>query len=352
MDCVAFGETLANIRGQSSLLGNLDERAVEIAVVLPLLSRVGWDTGNMAEVYPQSRVDSGLRKVDYELKVGAESQALVEVKRWRHPLKEGEQKQLADYCFQAKPKLAVLTSGSRWIFYLPPTRAKDAKLRPFLDFDITTLEPDKVQENFESFLARGKFSTKSAAAKVVEEAKRRLEEVEGTEKAFRRMTEAWNSLTEDPQPLLAFIEGITDPHPSEEQVEQFLESVGVSFLVHQVSTKPDPPTPSKPYSFTFREESEILVKSEWGRLLVELCLLIRKDYPDKFSQTLLEMGNWFTESPPASGRWPKRIGDTGIYARYGDGNDIKNRCTVLLEKFGYPTPALTIKLNSGEEVSL
>ncbi len=239
------------------------------------------------------------------------------------------------------------------MFYLPPTQRKDAKLRMFLDFDITSLDQTEVQENFERFLAREKFSTKSSAAKVVGEAKRRLEEIEGTEKAFRRMTEAWDSLTENPQPLLAFIEAITDPHPSEEQVEQFLESVGVSSLVHKVpTTRPNGPPPPNPYSFTFREESEILVKSEWGRLLVELCLLIHKDHPDKFSQTLLEMGNWFTESPPASGNWPKRIGDTGIYARFGDGNDIRNRCTVLLEKFGYPSPVLTIKLNNGEVITL
>ena len=321
-------------------------------MVLPLLSRVGWDTGNITEVYPQARVDSGLKKVDYELKVGGESQVLVEVKRWRHPLKEGEEKQLAGYCHQAKPKLAVLTSGSRWMLYLPPTRAKDAKLQLFLDFDVTSLDQTEVQENFERFLAREKFSTKSSAAKVVGEAKMRYEEIEGTEKAFQRMTEAWNSLTEEPQPLLAFIEAITDPHPSEEQVEQFLESVRVSSLVNKVTTGTGTDSPGKPYSFTFREESEILVKSQWGRLLVELCLLIHKDHPDKFGQTLLGMGNWFTESPPASGNWPKRIGDTGIYARFGDGNDIRNRCTVLLEKFGYPSPALTIKLNSGEVITL
>ncbi len=87
MDCVTFGDTLANIiQGQSPILGNLDERAVEIAVVLPLLSRVGWDTGNMAEVYPQSKVDAGLKKVDYALQVDGVARVLAEVKSWNRPL--------------------------------------------------------------------------------------------------------------------------------------------------------------------------------------------------------------------------------------------------------------------------
>ena len=351
MSAKTFEETLANIKEQSSLLNNLDERAVEIAVVLPLLSSIGWNTGNMAEVYPQSKVDSG-GKVDYELKVDGQSRVLVEVKSWNHALREAEENQLEGYCRQAKPKLAVLTSGNRWMFYLPPTRGKYAKLRLFLDFDITTLDPLKVQDNFGSFLARDKFSTKYSTAEVVKEAKKVFEARQNLDAAFQRMTDAWNSLTEDPQPLLAFIEAITDPNPDEEQVEQFLESVQSPLVNQAITSPPTPAQPAKPYSFTFQEESEILVKSHWSRLLVELCLLVHKDHPDDFGKILLEMPDWFTESAPQSGNWPKRIGDTGIYAHYGAGNDIRDRCQVILGKFGYPSSALTIKLNSGEVVAL
>ena len=351
MECVTFRDTLDSILSQRFLLNNLDERAVEIAVVLPLLSSIGWDTGNMAEVYPQSPVGGG-GKVDYDLKVHGQSRVLVEVKSWRHPLNEGEEKQLEGYCRQAKPKLGVLTSGSRWMFYLPPTDGKDAKLRLFLDFDITSLDPLKVHENFENFLARGKFATETSTADVVREAKKLFKARQNLDAAFQRMTNAWNSLTGDPQPLLAFIEAITDPSPDEDQVEQFLESVQSPLVNQAIISPPAPAQPAKPYSFTFQGESEILVKSHWSRLLVELCLLVHKDHPDDFGKILLEMPDWFTESAPQSGNWPKRIGDTGIYAHYGAGNDIRDRCQVILGKFGYPSSALTIKLNSGEVVAL
>ena len=350
MGCVAFEETLANIKSQSSLLGNLDERAVEIAVILPLLSQVGWNTGNMAEVYPQSPVDSG-GKVDYALKVKGEVRILVEAKSWNHRLEKDEENQLAGYCRQAKPHLAVLTNGNRWMLYLPPKgRTNDAKLRLFLGFDITSLGSDKVQENFERFLARGKFATKSSSAQVVKEAAGLLAEREKIGEAFRRMTAAWNGLTVDQ--IGNFLAPLAGYHPDDEVVKDFLDSVGVPSLVKQINGKPEPPKPRKPHSFIFQGGDEIPVKSEWSRLLVGVCLLMHERHPGEFRPALLAMPKWFTESDPGSDEWPKAIGDTGIYAHFGVGKDIKRRCAALLGKFDYPATALTIKLKNGAEIPL
>ena len=347
-----FGETLTKILNQRSILGNRDERAVEIAVILPLLHQVGWDTGKMDEIYPQSPVDSG-GKVDYALQVGGEVRILVEAKRWNSPLEKDEENQLTGYCRQAKPNLAALTNGNRWKLYLPPKgRKNDAKLRLFLDFYLTSLDQLKVQGNFEQFLAKDRFKTKTSSAQVVKEAETLLAKLQDAEAAFQNMTAAWNSLTDDPQPLLAFIEGITDPHPHEEQVEQFLKSVGVSSLVHQVTTVTPPPPPPKPRSFTFQGGDETPVKSRWSNLLVGVCLLMHEHDPDKLRATLLARPEWFTESKPVSGNWPKAIGDTGIYAHFGDGNAVKHRCAVLLGEFGYPASDLTIKFNNGAEIPL
>ena len=356
MGCVAFEETLSKIKGLP--LGDLDEQSTKLGAILPLLRQAGWDTANPTEVRPELLVQSpkSRRKqwVDYALMVGGEVRILVEAKRWNSPLREGEENQLAGYCRRLKPNLAVLTSGNRWVLYLPPKgRKNDAKLRLFLEFDITALEPDKVQENFERFLARDRFENKSSSDRVVKEAAELIAEREKIDDAFRRMTAAWNSLTYDPQPLFAFIEGITDPHPDEEQVEQFVESVGLLSLVHQVTTVTPPPPTSKPYSFTFRKGDEILVKSHWSRLLVEVCLLMHERDPDKLRAALLAMPEgWFTESKPAAGKWHKAIGATGIYAYYGDGNAVKHRCAALLEEFGYPPTDLTIKSKNDAEIPL
>lgn len=355
MGCVAFEETLTKIKGLP--LGDLDEQSTKLGAILPLLLQSGWDTANPTEVRPELLVQAPKSRqkqwVDYALMVGGEARILVEAKKWNSPLREGEENQLAGYCRRIKPNLAVLTSGNRWMLYLPPKgRKNDAKLRLFLEFDITALEPDKVQENFERFLARGRFATKSSSAQVIKDAAGLFAEREKIDEAFRRMTAAWNGLTDDPQPLFAFIEGITDPHPDEEQVEQFLESVGVASLVHKVATVATPTVTSKPHSFTFQKGDEILVKSHWSRLLVEVCLLMHERDPDKLRAALLAMPEWFTESKPAAGKWYKAIGATGIYSYYGDGNAVKRRCAALLGEFGYPPTDLTIKLNNGEVIPL
>ena len=305
----------------------------------------------MAEVYPQSRVDSG-GKVDYELKLGGESQVLIEAKRWTVSLGDGGENQLAGYCREVKPKLAVLTNGNLWRLYLPPTRGKNSQLRPFLEFDITLLKPVAAQENFERFLARINFETKTAAAAVVKEAKRLFDQGQIRKTAFRRMTEAWNSLTLEQ--VGNFLAPLAGYQPDDEVVKDFLDSVGVPSLVNQISDKPPPPPPPprKPHSFTFQEGGEIPVKSQWSRLLVGVCLLMHELHPDDFRAVLLAMPEWFTVSKPASGNWPKAIGDTGIYAHFGDGNAVKHRLTALLGKFEHPLSDLTIKLNSGEVIRL
>ena len=125
-----FETTLARIKSQKSILNSLDERAVEIGVVLPLLRQVGWDTENVSEIYPQHRLSDD-KRVDYDLQIDGESRILIEVKSWKNTLDDDNERQLADYCRSAKPnkpKLAVLTSGRSWRLYLPPNQRKGAPL--------------------------------------------------------------------------------------------------------------------------------------------------------------------------------------------------------------------------------
>lgn len=345
MGCVAFEETLANIRGYNFTA--LVEEAVKQGVILPLLNEVGWNTRNIDEVKPELWVGEGL--VDYALRIKDANRVFVEAKSGWDSLQGGEG-QLLKYCRAGKPDLAVLTNGRRWKLYLPPTRGKDAQLRLFLDFDLTSLDPTKVQENFERFLARGKVETKTAITGVVKEAKRLFDKRRGRDAAFRQMTAAWNSLTIDQ--VGNFLAPLAGYHPDDEVVKDFLDSVGVPSLVKQINGEPEPPQPRKPHSFTFQGGDAIPVKSEWYRLLVGFCLLMHDRHPGEFRTVLLAMPKWFTESDPGSDEWPKAIGDTGIYAHFGVGKDIKRRCAVLLEKFGHPLSDLTIKSKSGVEIPL
>ena len=350
MGCVAFEETLANIKGQSSLLGNLDERAVEIAVILPLLSQVGWNTGNMAEVYPQSPVDSG-GKVDYALKIDGKARILVEVKSWKRPLQEAEENQLTGYCRQANPDLAVLTSGNRWLLYLPPKGQDDAELQLFLGFDITTLEPDKVRENFEQFLARDRFDDPSSTAQVVKEAEVLLARLQDREAAFQSMTAAWNSLTNESQALVDLIQSITEPRPDEELVKQFLDWVQKP-LVNTVAA-PSGNNPVPQY-ITYHLEGEtygpVRVKSSaWRYALDDVCRQMQELHPDSFDRILDIIG--FAKSGEGM-KGPIEMASVGLYFEYPSSSHAmgyRQACADVLAKFSYSPDCLLVRWNNGTE---
>lgn len=327
-------------------------------MVLPLLSRVGWDTGNMAEVYPQSKVDAGLKKVDYALQVDGVARVLVEVKSWNRPLQEAEENQLAGYCHQAKPDLAVLTSGSQWRLYLPPQRprSKNANLRLFLEFDVTdaSIEPREFERSFRRFLDRERMSTPQSVKQTVEDARALFKESQNVAAANQKMAEAVEQMAPDAvAELLAAQTGV-----ELSQAIDFVKRQGVKLAAGASQSNGKGGKSPKPVSFTFQAEGEdtvgpIPVKSAWSPILVELCLLMQQCHPEKFVEALRAMpSDWFTETPPNSGNWPKPIGNTGFYVCNVGKDGIKQRCGAVLKGFGYPSPALTIKLNNGEVITL
>ena len=145
-----FEECIAKITSSASILNDLDERAVELGVVLPLLRCAGWDTEDLTQIYPQKPVSESRRdKVDYDLQIDGASRVFLEVKRWRYDLGNAEEDQLRDYCLEGKPSLAVLTNGRHWRLYLPPLKPKSGKnsdLRQFLGLDITREPLEVVKE--------------------------------------------------------------------------------------------------------------------------------------------------------------------------------------------------------------
>ena len=345
-----FGETLTKILCQRSILGNRDERAVEIAVILPLLHQVGWDTGKMDEIYPQSPVDSG-GKVDYALQIGGEVRILVEAKRWNSPLEKDEENQLTGYCRQAKPNLAALTNGNRWLLYLPPKGQDDDELQLFLEFDITTLEPDKVRKNFEKFLARGRFENPSSIAQVVKEAEGLFAEREKVDEAFRRMTAAWNGLTNQSQPLVDFLQSITEPRPDEELVKQFLDWVQKP-LVNTVAA-PSGNNPVPQY-ITYHLEGEtygpVRVKSyAWRYALDDVCRQMRELYPESFDRILDITG--FAKSGEGM-KGPIEMASVGLYFEYPSSSHAmgyRQACADVLAKFSYSPDCLLVRWNNGTE---
>ena len=345
-----FATTLANIRSDASIFGSLDERAVEIGVVLPLLRELGWNTDNVREIYPQRGLTDGT-KVDYDLQINGESRILIEVKRWGHTLNDEDDIQLARYCRLAKPKLAVLTSGLSWRICLPPNQRKNDPLKRFEEIDITSMQPEKIERDFRQFLARNSMVHYKPT---VAAAKKLYRELESYRKFKTTLTDTWNELASDNVALAKlvteFMENKGIP-TSQENILRFLDSHQQP-LVHAISStvslRKKPASFALPTSPTGRRKKTynlIGIRNSWNNLLMVICQEMRKRHPDSFQHTVLSMTTRFAESRDSKFSTP--VGDAGIYAKRGNSREIRDNCYDLVEKFQYPSQSLEIRDSKG-----
>ena len=97
-------------------LGSLEEAAIKQSIVLKMLSLLGWDPFNIDEIEPDYRVGNG--KIDFLLKSDKTKKIFLNVKK---DLANSQklQEQLFQLAAQSDIKIAILTNGVIWNFFLP-----------------------------------------------------------------------------------------------------------------------------------------------------------------------------------------------------------------------------------------
>lgn len=348
----AFEDQISKIKSQAATLETLDERAVELGVILPLLKRLGWDTEDMTQIYPQ-KVLPNESKVDYSLQSNGSSRVFIEAKRWSHALTEEDENQLRKYCLASKPDLAVLTNGRHWRLYLPPLRTRrrgqEPELRQFLVFDITD-EPREVEKNFRRFLAYDKMVSSSVVRKTVDDARGLFKEKQNHAAVMKGLVDAWNDLANDESVLSEIVTALAEKHgvqPNAVQVKQFLQQKGT--LVNEVSDASGSKTQKhiRPTSFAIRRRgystiARPVAPKSWNKLLIDICLLMEDLHHENFRQTILGIPEWFSESTEGF-KFSRPVGDTGIYLKHGNTAEIRKLAPLVISKFGYPPESLTIE---------
>ena len=96
-------------------LASFDEAATKQAVVLRMLSFLGWDFFNVEEVYPNYAANSS--HVSYSLRTGGVNKIFVDVKKTGEKL-DDHQKYFVNLSSGEGLDFAVLTNGIAWWFYL------------------------------------------------------------------------------------------------------------------------------------------------------------------------------------------------------------------------------------------
>lgn len=132
------------------MFDSLSEAAIKQAVILRILSLLGWDIHNMDEVHPEYSV--GTNRVDYALKHSGKNKVFIEVKRVGEDL-DKHQAQLLKYSFEAGVQLSVLTNGITWSFYLP-LQEGNWEQRKFFTIDVRNQSSVDAMSKMEEYLSK------------------------------------------------------------------------------------------------------------------------------------------------------------------------------------------------------
>ena len=128
--------------------GITTEETTKIALVLPFLKKLGYDTENPDELKAEYAADVGVKKsekVDFAVLIDGEVQMLIECKPVSVNLTSNHLEQLQRYYSVSDVKIAVLTNGAVYQFFTDfdsPGRMDGA---PFLEVDLRNLGDRQIE---------------------------------------------------------------------------------------------------------------------------------------------------------------------------------------------------------------
>lgn len=180
-------------------LASFDEASTKQAVVLRLLSFLGWDIFNVEEVYPDYAANS--TNVSYALRIKSTNKVFIDVKRV-HAKLDNYQKSLVDLASREDVNMAVLTNGITWWFYLISANGSWQR-KWFYSIDLIKQNPDSFVPNLIDLISKTKVAKGQSlkAAKSLFQRKRQ-------KLAANFLPEAWNQIISQPNKI--FVELLSE----------------------------------------------------------------------------------------------------------------------------------------------
>lgn len=339
-------------------LATFDEAATKQGIVLPLLAKLGWDTYNIDEVVPEYVV--GEKRVDYSLRLGNANKIFIEVKKPSEDL-ERHQDQLLNYSFQEGVRLASLTNGQTWWFYLPLNEGSWEQ-RKFYTIDIAEQSSEDAANKFVAIFSRDAVQNGDA----VQHAEALYKGQQKAKVVKAALPEAWNKLVAEADELLIDLlsetaEKLCGYKADAKIVEQFLAEHQSQIVIGSTvpsqtresserKPKRTAPTPSKGYTGRVIEGFEFGGSSHpvdsWIAMLLSLCAILQARHPKEFQRVLSLVGRkrpYFSENPDAL-RLPKKLDHSGIFVETNlSANSIARICFEMVSLFGYSDSDLAIR---------
>lgn len=211
------------------------EDDIKLYTVLRLLKILDWNTYSKDEVFNEYPVNG--TRIDYSLIIRRTNKYFVEVKRPKEDLADHEE-QLIGYCSRHGVKLATLTNGLTWWFYLPLTEGS-WKEKKFFSIDILSQDPNDVADKFIDLLSKRNVES-GRALEVAEELykSRKKKLILGN-----TLPEAWNKIVSGPDEFLVdlmieTVERLCGHKPSENMVKRFIVRYKERFTIAEDRQEP------------------------------------------------------------------------------------------------------------------
>ena len=357
-------EQVLNVIGRwrsDERLTELGEAKVQQVIVLPILRRLGWDPDNDHEVYPQFPVADGW--VDYALLIVNVPKVFIEVKRGGESL-EKHQEQLLNYSFKQGVKLAALTNGATWWFYLP-LQEGSWEQRKFHAVEFDKQNGEEIAQIFVDLLSKENVHSGKA--------------IQNAENLYKRhqiaeaLPKAWDQLVDDTIANLLTIrtEELCGHKPDKNEVNQFLSKMRLPQITsHPSAPEPVPvpvsiPTP-EPAPAPKPRDSDSSMKGKqvrgftflgtkyevtsWRNILVNLCKIIHCSHRDRFWEVLNLRGRvkpYFSRNPIDDDfKEHKQIIGTDIYVDVNlNADQVEQRAKRLITHFGYSEDDLSLEID-------
>lgn len=138
-----IGERVTKLKDQIQT-----EEATKTALIMPFIQCLGYDVFSPSEVVPEYITDIGTKKgekIDYAIFKDSQLIILLECKHWNQNLTLHDN-QLLRYFHVSKAKFGVLTNGILYRFYTDLVDANKMDEKPFLEFDITDMRENEIEE--------------------------------------------------------------------------------------------------------------------------------------------------------------------------------------------------------------
>jgi predicted type IV restriction endonuclease len=329
-----------------------DKASTKQAIVIRLLSLLGWDIFDVDEVKPDHALKSV--QVDYSLRLKNVDTVFIGVEKVDEDLSY-HQKELLGGAYKEGVALSVLTNGVAWWFYLSAGEGSFDQKR-FCTLEILKQPPKDAAARLVELLEKNNVS-KGKSLKIAEsiQLKRQRKVIE------KAMTDAWSRLlTTPPEALIKLfgdsVEKLCGYKPDKEMTVSFLserlEAVSTEEVsdLEEVGESKKPTLPPRYFegriisAFSFNEVN--CKVDSWDGFLLKLCeeLISKHDQDvEKLLWHSVDNRYYFRENPDEL-RLPVNIEGTNIFVEtHLSTEDTVKLAYSLLKAFGYPVTDLEIK---------